>query len=118
MIVKLRTFGKRFIKLLVSVDFHSEATVAEVLAARNRMRAVGKSFVAKFEGGQVEATKHGPLDNLRENHLSIHMWFRLDQPDWRAGYAGAFDHKTEEQLVSFFHDHGLDFVRRSFPRRS
>jgi hypothetical protein len=119
MIAKLRKFGGRFVKILVNVEHTGERSIAEALEARRRMRHLGEAFVETFTEPYVKATTHGPLENFRVDHLSQHIWFDLHwkKPDMKPG-EGFFDERTEEQLVSFFHDQGLDFVRRSYPRSS
>lgn len=118
MIAKLRNFGKRYVKVLMNVQHTGEQTIAEALEARGQMRQLGEAFVEKFNEPYVKVRTHGPLENFRVDHLSQHIWFELrwKAPDMKPG-EGFFDEKTEEQLARFFHDHGHDFVRRSFPRK-
>ena len=118
MIAKVRQFGGRFIKFLVDMEFRGETSVGEALAARNQMRCLGDDFIKTFKAERIIAAVHGPLDNLRLDTLDVHMWLTMEGVRPKGSREIFFDERTEEQLVSFFHDHGLDLVRRSFPRRS
>jgi len=117
MIVKVRKFGGTFVQLLVDVKFGPEAKMSEAFEAVRKMREVGQDFVEEFQRGQIKATVNGPLDNLRNDHLSVHMWLELHLPSGKPRPPVVFDSNTEDLIASFFYMRDLDVVRRSFPRR-